>query len=272
MPPHSFCSFHSCGRSLPSENRLLSKSQRDHIKACHVDYPITFVCPYTSRPITFRRKPERAMDFVCFCNATFTLASSLTRHYKSCAIAKDKLLRTNMRQSTHATAPAAATALEEGSMSGHSGLPPTPPPQEPQVQQSLTEQQQALLQSFLETTATQHRELLKSLSEQHQQFIQSMRHSTDEQNQQHQKSITEMHCQFLRSLGEQFRETAQSAERQRSVILQAASKQHVQTRKTTEDVPQFQRENTYTLESHERVLDKLAMGDRAQQRDGSMEL
>ncbi|KAI8597459.1 hypothetical protein EDD21DRAFT_216122 [Dissophora ornata] len=244
MSPYSLCSFHYRGRGLLGENRQLSKSQRNHVHACHVNSALNFLCPHTLRPTVFRRQPKHGMDFVCFCNTQFTLGSSLSRHYKSCAIAKDQVLRASMRQNTNDAAAAHEEEEEEeekASMSDHSGLsttslgspsPPTLPKQEEeeeeeeeeqQVQPSLVEQQQqAFIRSFMETTTTQHCELLKTLTEQYMQFLQSMLRSSGEEQQQH---LMEMHSQLLRSLGGQFREMAQISEMQSNVVLQAASEQ-----------------------------------------------
>jgi hypothetical protein len=286
MPPHSYCSYHSCGRGLLDTKRELSKSQRDHVIAAHTNIDLNFPCPYTSRKTLFKRQPDRAMDFVCFCNATFTLGSSLARHFKSCKVAEQRVLQADIGQNAASERDSASFLSGPITRSLASQEPPTPSPldlkpyelqQHDHHERQSLDQQHSFLRAFTETTSTQHRELLKTMTEQHLQFMQSMRQSagdqyqqnqqfmrsmmqsSGEQHQEHQKAMTDQHCQLLRSLTEQFRQISELSERQSNAIQQGALRQHAQTRRTIEDVLQHQRENSYLLEVHERILDKLTV-------------
>ncbi|KAK5798811.1 hypothetical protein F5H01DRAFT_358357 [Linnemannia elongata] len=92
MPRGTICSYYDCGQGLLVLGRPLSKAQKNHVVAYHTDQPITFICRHTDQPTTFNRQIAKGMDFVCYCGSTFTLNSSLQRHYQLCKVAKNTAL------------------------------------------------------------------------------------------------------------------------------------------------------------------------------------
>ncbi|KAH7048819.1 hypothetical protein BKA57DRAFT_492849 [Linnemannia elongata] len=93
MPRGTVCSYYDCGQGLLVLDRPLSKAQKNHVASYHTDQPITFICKHTDQPTTFNRQIAKGMDFVCYCGSTFTLNSSLKRHYQLCLVAKNTALK-----------------------------------------------------------------------------------------------------------------------------------------------------------------------------------
>ncbi|GJJ73438.1 hypothetical protein EMPS_08981 [Entomortierella parvispora] len=90
--PRGACTYGYCALGLLPPAEPKTKNQKNHVAGYHVDNPIKFMCGYTDRQVTFSRIPTKHMDFVCYCGLTFTLNSSIHRHYHYCAVARDAAL------------------------------------------------------------------------------------------------------------------------------------------------------------------------------------
>ncbi|KAG0283908.1 hypothetical protein BGZ98_006113, partial [Dissophora globulifera] len=198
------------------------------------------------------------MDFVCFCNMTFTLGSSLVRHFKSCKVAEQRVLQADGQSAaskhdspSSLSGPITRSLANRGpSTPLSSDLQPYEPQQrEHHEQQSSDHQSLGLHQSYLHATADQHREFLRTiteqhlhflevskrsssnLQEQHERFMQSMMQTSSQQHQENQKSAAEL----LRTLGEQFLQMSKLSQQQSYEMQQSTEKQNALTRRSIED-------------------------------------
>ncbi|KAI8597630.1 hypothetical protein EDD21DRAFT_384942 [Dissophora ornata] len=101
----SACSYHECSQGLLDAGRAVTKAQKNHVSGYHTDHPIALIYRCTNRTATFKRQTSKIMDFVCHCGSTFTLDSSLQRHYQLCMVARDIALQ-SLLTTTHVNAPA----------------------------------------------------------------------------------------------------------------------------------------------------------------------
>ncbi|KAI9238988.1 MAG: hypothetical protein BYD32DRAFT_460155 [Podila humilis] len=88
MPLPRSCTYSNCKQDLLAHdvNLKLNKTQQNHIQTYHRDTPVNDVCPYTKKIHTFRRIPDKDIDYVCLCRSTFTQNNNFVRHLKSCKV------------------------------------------------------------------------------------------------------------------------------------------------------------------------------------------
>jgi hypothetical protein len=86
MPRPRSCTYFQCKQGLLAHdvNLKLNKTQLNHLQSYHRDTPVHATCPYTKKPHTFVRNPDKDMEYVCLCLATFTTNGNFHRHLTTC--------------------------------------------------------------------------------------------------------------------------------------------------------------------------------------------
>ena len=114
MPKVSPCTFSKFAIGLNSTTQENFSAEEDaHWRACHVNEPVKFSCPYTEQDVQLERNPQRRYYFTCVCGKSKILNSgSVRRHYGSCPV---------IRRQVHS----ARTVREMSESSGNSVPPPT---------------------------------------------------------------------------------------------------------------------------------------------------
>ncbi|KAF9971869.1 hypothetical protein BGZ73_005105 [Actinomortierella ambigua] len=94
MPKVAECTFKKCAHGLRAADRSkFTRVNEAHWKACHVNEPVKFKCPYTGVAVALYRDPQSQFNFTCVCSSSRLLhAGSVKRHYKSCPYVKERAL------------------------------------------------------------------------------------------------------------------------------------------------------------------------------------
>src|ERR1700744_5469009 len=80
MPKVSPCTFSKCAIGLNSSTREnFTVEEELHWKACHVNEPVKFTCPYTGQDVQLERNPQLRYYFICVCGKSKILNSGSVR-------------------------------------------------------------------------------------------------------------------------------------------------------------------------------------------------
>ena len=118
MPKVSDCCYSRCAQGLKvSERENFKPSEEAHWRACHVDEPVKFLCPYTGVDVEIRRNPEDRYFFTCMCLKSRLLSGgSVKRHYAICPVVKRHVTQQKTSQSTGETSTDQRTTSEHDSL------------------------------------------------------------------------------------------------------------------------------------------------------------
>ncbi|GJJ70445.1 hypothetical protein EMPS_02794 [Entomortierella parvispora] len=262
--PRGACTYGYCALGLLPPAEPKTKNQKNHVAGYHVDNPIKFMCGYTDRQVTFSRIPTKHMDFVCYCGLTFTLNSSIHRHYHYCAVARDAALNAI----AHPPPPGAG-----GAGDGNGVIVAPAPPSTALVvaersvgsilEEKLIEQHQA----FLETFTGQSAKLVESMTQSQLSFLNTFTASYAEQAVAHQRSIAEHNRLALEEQRTALEEQRAAIEMQRAAVeeqrvfynrhqnnqAEIMAEQKL-TRDEVRNLMSLKRDRSFTLEVSERAL------------------
>lgn len=285
MPRHGTCTYFECNQNLLNTTRALTKAQRNHINAYHKDMPTTFICRHSNRPTTFSRQSPYGMDFVCLCNDTFTLNSSLQRHYQLCRVARDNAVSGANQTALVNTPPAGSTGSVEppSSSSGSVALmvpeSSTPASVALVVPESLTAASVALVvpesstagSSAESNTLTRFdmQQVNQTIMDGHRKFVEVFSTHITTTTATLMGGITSNHMTFLQTFSKQHLELQQKVEEQHAAHQKKIEDQNMEHRRVLEEQHQktqeqtvnvikalgeAKREKSFTLEVTEQVL------------------
>ncbi|KAI8595382.1 hypothetical protein EDD21DRAFT_359085 [Dissophora ornata] len=133
------------------------------------------------------------MDFVCYCGTSFTLNSSLQRHYQLCKVARDIALQ-SLQTTAHVNIPAPRGDSAVVPHTSNPGSTTTVPHGSTlatrvavdgvgqQLQEKMTEREHYTLEAFAERMATQNGKFISSIAENHVTFLQAFTKAQVQQN------------------------------------------------------------------------------------------
>lgn len=226
MPREPACTYYHCEKDLLRRGGAVTKAEKNHVAGYHSNQPMNFICRHTNRQTTFNRQIAKDMDFVCYCEATFTLNSSLTRHYQLCRVARATALRALPRVSTPIPCEGRATPPHSPSTSssniGASCVPASVNEAAEskvgrQLEAMMIEIYQAFLEDFTEHTTTQTTKFVASLTENHASFLQAFTTAQAEQNTSLQRALAD---QYLLAFDQQHAYLESQQRSQKQMLLE----------------------------------------------------